>query len=121
MLHFHDNKVQEEIVDMKGAEGVTIRWLLADAQGATNFFMRRFDVSSGGRTPMHRHDYEHEVYVLSGRGRVWNAHESRWEELSQGDVVFVPPGEEHSFEASEDSSIVFLCIIPAGPASQKNR
>ena len=43
---------------------------MGDNVGAPNFTMRHFEVAPGGRTPFHAHPWEHEVYVLSGTGKV---------------------------------------------------
>ena len=55
---------------MPGAQGCSIRWLVGEAEGAPNFAMRQFEVAVGGHTPKHSHPYEHEVFVLEGRGVV---------------------------------------------------
>ena len=57
-------------VDMEGASGCHVRWLLGEKDGAPNFAMRQFEVEPGGYTPKHYHPYEHEVYVLEGAGVV---------------------------------------------------
>jgi len=49
-----------------GAEGVTIRWLVTKEDGASNFAMRLFEISPGGRKPLHTNDQEHEVFILEG-------------------------------------------------------
>ncbi len=97
-------------VSEAGAEGVTIRVLMGDNVAAPNFAMRRFELAPGGRTPYHTHPWEHEVYVLSGRGKVRrNGGESA---LEGGSCVFVAPGEEHGFVNVGDAPFVFLCVIP---------
>ncbi|HEY5765719.1 MAG TPA: cupin domain-containing protein, partial [Candidatus Deferrimicrobiaceae bacterium] len=50
------------------ARGVTIRVLMGENVGAPTFTMRHFEVAPGGSTPYHSHPWEHEVYVLSGKG-----------------------------------------------------
>ena len=113
MLHFPYTDVNEEPVEMEGAQGVTVRWLLAADQGARNFHMRRFEVAPGGSTPRHAHGYEHEVYVLQGRGEVWDGPAGQWRPIQAGDVVLAPADEEHQFRAAGDEAVVFLCLIPA--------
>jgi len=112
MLCFPHTEIPEQPVDMEGAQGVTVRWLLANDQGARNFHMRRFTVAPGGQTPRHAHGYEHEVYVLEGRGELWDGPAGEWRALQPGDVVLAPADEEHQFRASADEGLVFLCSIP---------
>ncbi|MEZ6106968.1 MAG: cupin domain-containing protein [Pirellulaceae bacterium] len=62
--------VPTQEVDMPGATGCQVQWLIGEKDGAPNFAMRRFMVAPGGHTPRHHHPYEHEVFVLSGHGEV---------------------------------------------------
>ena len=57
-------------VQMEGASGCKVRWLLSNTDGAPNFAMRQFELQPGGFTPHHYHPYEHEIYVLEGEGIV---------------------------------------------------
>jgi len=52
------------------AECVKVRWLITEETGAPNFAMREFTVGPGGSTPRHVHPWEHEVFVLAGKGTV---------------------------------------------------
>ena len=62
--------VEKSRVELEGVKGVWIRWLIGEDSGAPNFFLRLFEVEPGGHTPFHSHPFEHEVYVLSGEGRI---------------------------------------------------
>jgi quercetin dioxygenase-like cupin family protein len=72
--------------------------------------MRLFDLAPGGRTPYHRHDYEHEVFVLSGRGTVRQGDERT--HLAPGTAVLVQPMEWHGFEADGQQGMQMLCLVP---------
>ena len=110
MKHVAFNEVERKEVNVPGAEKVTVRWLISDEDGARNFFMRRFALQPGGHTPRHTHAWEHEVYILEGEGTVFGGgKESRFR---AGDVIFVPPEEEHGFNADAGTSVAFLCLIP---------
>ena len=111
MKHFHYDEVESKEVNVAGAEGVRVRWLISPEDGAPNFSMRRFEVAPGGRTPRHRHPWEHEVYVLEGDGAVFGAGNEK--PLRVGDVVYVPPDEEHYFAGGEEEGVTLLCLIPA--------
>jgi len=112
MKHVHYSEVRAEEVDAPGARDVRVRWLISERDGAPHFYMRRFELEPGGRTPCHTHPWEHEVYVLEGTGTVFA--DGVEEPFRPGDVVFLPAGEEHYFAADADSGAVFLCLIPAG-------
>jgi quercetin dioxygenase-like cupin family protein len=97
-------------VEAPGTVGVRARVLLAASDGAPNFTMRLFELAPGGRTPYHRHDYEHEVFVLSGRGTVRQGDERT--HLAPGTAVLVQPMEWHGFEADGQQGMQMLCLVP---------
>lgn len=98
-------------VDMDGASGVRMRVVIGEPQGAPNFIMRVFDVAKGGHTPLHTHGFEHEVFVVRGRGAL--VEEGTETSLAPGDVVFVAPGVLHQFRAAEEG-LRFICVVPKG-------
>lgn len=95
---------------MPGASKVSMRLLVGRDDGAPRFAMRQFTVEPGGHTPAHQHPYEHEVYVLSGKGVVRGGETLR--EVKAGDVVFMPAGQWHQFKATGAEPLVFLCMVP---------
>ena len=103
-------RVPQSAVTMEGASGCQVRWLIGEGDKAPNFAMREFEVAPGGHTPKHFHDYEHEVYVLTGRGAVVDGDEER--PLAAGDVVFVAPNDVHQFRNTGTEPMKFLCLIP---------
>ncbi len=92
------------------APGVTVRWVIGEADGAPNFAMRVFDVPPGGASPYHAHGFEHEVFILAGKGHVKS--EKGNLPFEQGYVVFVPGGETHQFVNDGDGVLRFICVIP---------
>jgi quercetin dioxygenase-like cupin family protein len=77
------------------SEGVQIREMITDQDGAPNFAMRVFDVQAGAGTPFHTHAWEHEVYIISGTGRVRT--EGKETPFKAGDSVYIAPNEQHCF------------------------
>jgi quercetin dioxygenase-like cupin family protein len=78
-----------------GADGLTVRWLINASQGATIFAMRVFEFEPGTESPFHKHENEHEAYVLAGSGEVeTNEHA---EKLEEGSAIFIPAFENHRF------------------------
>lgn len=93
------------------APGTRIRWLIDDDHdGAPVYALRMIEIAPGGHTPRHSHPYEHENFVVEGRGRVWL--NGAWHDLKPGDVVFVPGGTEHTYENAGAETFKFLCGIP---------
>jgi quercetin dioxygenase-like cupin family protein len=110
-------EVPSNEVTMEGATGCRVRRLNGEGDKAPNFAMREFEVAPGGHTPKHFHDYEHEVFVLAGKGVVIDGDNER--PLSQGDVVFVSPNDVHQFRNTGTEPMRFLCLIP-NSATGKN-
>ena len=104
-----DDVVKSEI-NMDGAEGVFIRWLIGEDSGAPNFYLRLFELEPGGHTPFHTHSWEHEVFVLEGKGSINTEKESFPVERSS--FALVSPEEKHQFENKGNTPFKFLCIIP---------
>jgi quercetin dioxygenase-like cupin family protein len=109
MKRFHYASVEAEDVPAP-AKGVKVRWLITEETGAPNFAMRQFTVEPGGHTPRHTHPWEHEAYILTGKGVILG--ENGEEQVHPGDVVFVPQDEEHQFRNTGDEELTFLCLIP---------
>ncbi|MDY6915946.1 MAG: cupin domain-containing protein [Candidatus Cloacimonadota bacterium] len=117
LKNFKDIPLEE--VNVEGAKGAKIRWLISQKDNAPNFAMRMFEVEKGGHTPFHEHEWEHEVYVLEGKGQFV----TEWGErpFQAGDVIFVDPQEKHQFKNVGDNTMRFLCIIPHdNPKPKKN-
>jgi quercetin dioxygenase-like cupin family protein len=104
----HYNQVPaEEIPDVPG---VTIRWVIAQADGAPHFALRVFEVQPGRTTPHHSHWWEHEVFVLDGTGMV--ATEEGDFPLAPGTAVFVPGNVLHQFRNTGEGLLRFICLVP---------
>jgi len=104
------SEVSADEVREEGAIGATIRWLITKADGAENFSMRHFELAPGGYTPRHKHGWEHEVFILGGNGVV--VREGVDVPLKEGTFVFIPPGEEHQFRNTSDTTLALICLIP---------
>ncbi|MEA1871304.1 MAG: cupin domain-containing protein [Candidatus Bipolaricaulota bacterium] len=86
------------------------RVLIGPEQGARNFVMRLFTLGEGGCSPYHTHNWEHEVFILSGKGTVKST--SGNTPVSAGNFVYVPPNEEHQFLNAGLDPFEFLCLVP---------
>ncbi len=93
-----------------GAKGVKMKVMLGEPEGAPNFVLRHFRLEPGGCSPRHSHDWEHEVYILSGGGTVFGGGNEK--SLAPGMAVFIPPNEEHQFKAQDNRPLEFICVIP---------
>lgn len=97
-------------VRMDGVIGTSIQWLASKTDGAPNFAMRRFTMRPGGKIPLHEHPWEHEIFILKGRGKA--LYGDRAQDISEGDVIFIPGNEMHGYVNNGGEDLVFLCVIP---------
>jgi len=112
----HYSEIPLEEVEMDGAKGASIRWLISQKDGAPNFATRMFEVEPGGFTPYHTHSWEHENFIVSGEGALVT--EEGDKPFKEGDVIYVPPQFKHSYKNTGDTTLKFLCVIP-NPESVK--
>ncbi len=101
--NYHDVKPNTEV------PGVALHTVIP-ADEAPRFSMRVFEVEVGGSTPFHAHEWEHEVFILSGSGKVRGVDGER--ALAPNDAVLVAPDEEHCFTNTGNDVLRFICCIP---------
>ncbi len=90
--------------------GIVKREVINADDGAPNFCMRVFELEPGSSTPSHEHPWEHEVFILSGRGLAVG--EQGETQIAKDSVVFVPPNEHHCFVNNSSEVLRFICVIP---------
>jgi quercetin dioxygenase-like cupin family protein len=110
MKHVHYTEVVLEQPKEQGIKDIKVRWLISKKDGAKNFAMRLFELQPGGYSPLHQHDWEHEVFVLEGNGVTKD--KTNEEPFKQGDVFFIPPMEWHQFVNKGEKTLKILCLIP---------
>jgi quercetin dioxygenase-like cupin family protein len=92
------------------APGVLMRVVAGTDEGAPTFVMRVFEIQPGSATPHHIHAWEHEMFVLSGRGVLKSGNTET--PLKEGDTIMVLPDEQHGvFNTGRDLMRV-ICIVP---------
>ena len=103
-------KNYREVAGKEEVPGVVMRVVAGPAEGAPNFVMRVFEIQPGNATPYHSHNWEHEVFTLSGSGVGRSADGDR--QLAEGDAIFVPANEQHCFVNTGEDILRFICVIP---------
>jgi quercetin dioxygenase-like cupin family protein len=99
--------------------GVSIRYLVLEEFGAPNFELRYFEVQKGGKTSIDEHPYEHEVFILKGRGKLLLNEEEY--PLRPNDAILIEPNEKHRLVQEGEGPLGFLCIVPNGVSSSKKK
>ncbi|MEM3546815.1 MAG: cupin domain-containing protein [Candidatus Bathyarchaeia archaeon] len=108
IVHYLDVK-KEPVMD-QSSRGAWIRWLISWEHGAPNFAMRMFEVEPNGNTPMHSHNWEHEIFIVEGEGLIVCS--GRKHRIKEGYAILIPPNVEHSIVNDGDKTLKLLCLIP---------
>ena len=101
-----------EVEAKKVEEGsrIKIRWL--NTEGSSNFAVRHFEIEPNGYSPHHSHPWEHEIFVLEGKGTVIGDKETKPLSISPGDSISIPADDTHQIRNSGKKTLKLLCIIP---------
>ena len=92
-----------------GADGLIMRWVINASQGATNFAMRVFELEPGKESAFHKHENEHEAFVLAGSGEVEGDGETA--KIEEGSAIFIPIYENHRFRNTGSDVLRILDVI----------
>lgn len=90
--------------------GVTMRRVISEVDGSDSAVMDVFETAPNGETPYHAHPWEHQVFVISGRGEcrgLTGAHPFR-----EGDVIHIKPNEPHALKNPGGDPVKLVCVIP---------
>lgn len=101
------DKVEECKLDVEGAHGVKVKYLVHKGVGAKRLQLRLFVIDVGGCTPFEKHKHEHEVLILHGKALVRGGNTEVI--VKEGDIIFIPSWEEHQFKNVGEERLQFLC------------
>jgi quercetin dioxygenase-like cupin family protein len=99
-----------QVDGIEAAPGVIMRVVAGPAESAPTFVMRVFEVQPESATPLHTHPWEHEVFVVSGKGTLKSANAEI--PLAEGDAAMVLPDERHSFANTGEDLFRVICVVP---------
>jgi mannose-6-phosphate isomerase-like protein (cupin superfamily) len=88
--------------------GIT-RQLLFDGGERLGCQLRYFEIQSQGYSSLERHQHEHAIMIIRGRGHALVG--DRIMELGTHDLVRVPPFTWHQFRATGPEPLGFLCMV----------
>ncbi len=91
-------------------EGVSRRDVLGAEDGSTLVSMQVVEITTHASTPSHYHPYEHEIFVVSGKGIVVGEHGST--QIAEGSVIFIPASETHCFVNTSSETLRYINVEP---------
>jgi quercetin dioxygenase-like cupin family protein len=90
--------------------GVIMRIVAGSDEGAPTFVMRVFEIQPGSAIPAHVHPWEHEMFVITGKGKVKTGGAEI--PVSDGDTIMVLPGDTHGLLNTGDTLLQVICVVP---------
>ena len=88
------------------------REMKAITEGGSLELVNEFEVANGGYVYPHSHPTHEFYYVTSGRGIMTIADEEG--EISQGDLVYIPPDTVHSLKPISDTAPIHCFCFAVG-------
>ena len=114
----------EQVAPVVEHNGTVPVWWLVEpremrdiTEGGFLELVSEFEVQGGGEVDPHSHPTHEFYYVTSGRG--WMVIDGEERQISQGDLVHIPPDAVHSLRPTGDAPIHCFCfavgVKDAGP------
>ena len=100
----------KDVVAVPVGEGKEKRVVIGPKEGAPTFVMRVFDLATGASSGYHSHDWEHEVFILTGEGVLVT--EEGETPVKADDVIYVAPNEKHCLNNRGQDTLCFICLVP---------
>lgn len=92
---------------------VSVQWLLGETEGAPNYELRYLTFPVGASTVYHDHSWEHEVFVVKGKGKIKT--EQGETAVKAQDAILLLPNEPHQIiNTSLDETFDIICVVPRG-------
>jgi quercetin dioxygenase-like cupin family protein len=100
----------KDVEGARAAPGVVMRVVAGPDEGAPTFIMRIFEIEPGSGTPHHRHPWEHELFVVEGKGVLKSGNMER--PVATGDAIMVQPDEQHGVLNTSKDLLRVICVVP---------
>jgi quercetin dioxygenase-like cupin family protein len=102
-------------VDVEAHErfGNFMQGLATPSRGANEVMVWRTRVAPGGGPPVHKHDHEEVVVIVSGTGS-FVEEDGSVHHFAPGDTIFAPAGVVHELKADPDVAVEWIACMPTG-------
>jgi quercetin dioxygenase-like cupin family protein len=93
--------------------GNHMQGLATPSRGTAEVMVWRTRVAPGGGPPVHKHDREEVVVIVSGTGRVVEEDGTEFA-FGPGDTITAPPNFVHELRADDGVAVEWIACMPAG-------
>jgi len=91
--------------------GIDRNTIVGNRGESAKFHLRYFEIGPGGNSSLEKHNHEHTVICVRGRGRA--VVEDKLYEMEDMDVLYIAPGAPHQLLNPYNEPFGFLCIVDA--------
>ena len=98
--------------------GNFMQGLATPSRGASEVMVWRTRVTPGGGPPVHKHDHEEVVVIVSGTGTFEEA-DGTVHAFGPGDTLFAPAGTVHELKADDGVAVEWIACMPTGTKTFK--
>jgi quercetin dioxygenase-like cupin family protein len=98
--------------------GEVFRQVLVDPAESSSFNFSIVNFNAGSRNKFHQHTSDQILIVTEGKGVVATDQEER--EVSAGDVILIPAGENHWHGAPGSTPMTHITVQTKGSTTQQN-
>ena len=93
--------------------GNFMQGLATPSRGASEVMVWRTRVAPGGGPPVHKHDHEEVVVIVSGTG-TFVEEDGTVHAYGPGDTLFAPAGVVHELKADDGVAVEWIACMPTG-------
>ena len=93
--------------------GNFMQGLATPSRGAHEVMVWRTRVAPGGGPPVHKHDHEEVVVIVSGTGTFAEA-DGIVQHFGPGDTLLAPAGAVHELKADDGVAVEWIACMPSG-------
>ena len=111
MILRHADDFPAEEMKKPGFSGITVRYLVSAADENPRCALWLLEFAPGGSTDWHRHQEEHEMYLLEGEGVVVGDDKMK-NPVRAGDVIYTLPCENHMIMNTGEGVLKMICAVP---------
>lgn len=110
IMHYSQFEAIDAAQIEEAYSGVTMRRVISEVDGSETAVMDVFEIAPKGETAYHDHPWEHQVFVIAGRGQLRDSHGDH--DFRDGDVIYIRPDEPHAFRNTGAEPVKLVCVIP---------
>lgn len=114
MILKHVQEVTANHIDKPGFSGMTARYMLTADDGCPRYALRLMEWAPGGQTSYHRHQEEHEMFVIEGKAIAVGEGKKEMR-LRAGDALYFAPCEGHQIRNCGSGVLRMICTVPLFP------